>query len=763
MPVRLASLVVTGPGGSGRTTALRSWVAETDRVRRAMPRVIDPAIESVSAHELESWHHATDTEVALAVDDVDQLDVEAHRSLARLARERVVAVVRGATASPDLDALVDRLIEGTPESDPAQTQRLGHLDDASVVSTFDIDAPAAAVLCAQTGGCMALVADAVRFGWDGDSAQIPPDLFDAVLRRLRRAGPEVLQVVRLASLGVGVAAATEIVDLHRPDAERVSATGVERRLAASGFLDPLGEAPRLAPLVVECARLDLTDRDRADLAGSIIDTAVISDPFEAARVQLIRPTTTPIERARAAVRLGHQDAAAAIAALPDVANPEVGALAFADDMRHLRLDRASSRRLPSEQPWPSVIGLALTMTGLSRAVGGQPPASTGDEVWTELEAALAGFLRGDIDESVTAALRVHDDAVRRGESTLAGITPSAIVAMLLLQAGRADRAHEVTRQALDVDLGGPGERRTHALVHALASMQLGDFSAALDLARPADRSTVSADTGRESLLAASVNAVIARRSGDTARLREAWNEAAPLLDRALETWLLADQLIDLAATGARVRSDDADRLLGRLTAQLDRLPPTGPGATMRCWAELQVDVAAERWPAVAEVPAVCQSDAEQASASDRCAARRRSRVAWANVARVRLGRVDRADGVVDAAKALAAVGDLWDASRLLGQAALDEPDPKIARELLEAARALVSEPVESTDRLVAAGLSEREAEVSRLVAEGHTYKEIGAQLYISPKTVEHHVAKIRQRLGVGSRAELLASIRELVA
>lgn len=74
----------------------------------------------------------------------------------------------------------------------------------------------------------------------------------------------------------------------------------------------------------------------------------------------------------------------------------------------------------------------------------------------------------------------------------------------------------------------------------------------------------------------------------------------------------------------------------------------------------------------------------------------------------------------------------------------------------------MTEPVETTDRLVAAGLSEREAEVSRLVVEGHTYKEIGAQLYISPKTVEHHVAKIRQRLGAESRAELLAIVRELV-
>jgi DNA-binding NarL/FixJ family response regulator len=56
-------------------------------------------------------------------------------------------------------------------------------------------------------------------------------------------------------------------------------------------------------------------------------------------------------------------------------------------------------------------------------------------------------------------------------------------------------------------------------------------------------------------------------------------------------------------------------------------------------------------------------------------------------------------------------------------------------------------------------LSERELEVGTLVLDGLTHKEIGAQLYISPKTVEHHVAKIRQKLGVSTRAELLVALR----
>jgi DNA-binding CsgD family transcriptional regulator len=48
------------------------------------------------------------------------------------------------------------------------------------------------------------------------------------------------------------------------------------------------------------------------------------------------------------------------------------------------------------------------------------------------------------------------------------------------------------------------------------------------------------------------------------------------------------------------------------------------------------------------------------------------------------------------------------------------------------------------------------------VLEGLTYKQIGEQLFISAKTVEHHVARMRQRLGSGSRGELFAHLRQIV-
>ena len=50
------------------------------------------------------------------------------------------------------------------------------------------------------------------------------------------------------------------------------------------------------------------------------------------------------------------------------------------------------------------------------------------------------------------------------------------------------------------------------------------------------------------------------------------------------------------------------------------------------------------------------------------------------------------------------------------------------------------------------GLSRREVEVLRLVADGQTSGEIATQLFISPRTAEHHVQNIYTKIGVSSRA-----------
>jgi two-component system response regulator NreC len=52
-------------------------------------------------------------------------------------------------------------------------------------------------------------------------------------------------------------------------------------------------------------------------------------------------------------------------------------------------------------------------------------------------------------------------------------------------------------------------------------------------------------------------------------------------------------------------------------------------------------------------------------------------------------------------------------------------------------------------------LSERETEVLKLIALGHTNTEIAEQLYLSVRTVESHRAHIQQKLRLSTRAELV--------
>jgi two-component system response regulator NreC len=53
------------------------------------------------------------------------------------------------------------------------------------------------------------------------------------------------------------------------------------------------------------------------------------------------------------------------------------------------------------------------------------------------------------------------------------------------------------------------------------------------------------------------------------------------------------------------------------------------------------------------------------------------------------------------------------------------------------------------------GLTERELEILKLIALGHTNTEIGEQLFLSVRTIESHRAHIQQKTGQSTRAELV--------
>ena len=86
------------------------------------------------------------------------------------------------------------------------------------------------------------------------------------------------------------------------------------------------------------------------------------------------------------------------------------------------------------------------------------------------------------------------------------------------------------------------------------------------------------------------------------------------------------------------------------------------------------------------------------------------------------------------------------------EAALAEGRQMTLEEATEYAILSKEEPLTAPPKDDEAGLSERELEVLRLVAEGLTDSQVADRLYLSRRTVGHHLSSVYRKLGVPSRA-----------
>jgi DNA-binding NarL/FixJ family response regulator len=351
-------------------------------------------------------------------------------------------------------------------------------------------------------------------------------------------------------------------------------------------------------------------------------------------------------------------------------------------------------------------------------------------------------------------------------------SPAALVTLAALHGGDPVRARSVIARAVRADRDGedPLYAHRHRVLLGWTKMQDGQLAAAA-----ADIAGIDGMHRRDALWTAALRTALARRGGDAGALQKHWYAAMEILvEYSVDLFSLLP-LGELWMAGARIgQQDRLAPALDQAFGLLDSLgnPPTW-SVSLR-WAGVHAGILANDPAAVAPHG---QALTAAASASPFAKALAVAGRTWL---RVLAGQVD-GDEVSAAARGIAQFGLTADATRLAGQAALQTSDPKVSGLMLQVARDLklsvgdsdgdeggptapqAPGQVTAGARQMPSPLSDREREVAELLLLGMPYRDIGAQLFISAKTVEHHVARIRRRLGAESRSEMLSMLRAILS
>jgi DNA-binding CsgD family transcriptional regulator len=280
---------------------------------------------------------------------------------------------------------------------------------------------------------------------------------------------------------------------------------------------------------------------------------------------------------------------------------------------------------------------------------------------------------------------------------------------------------------------------------------------------------------RDALWAAALQTAIARRSGDRGAVQRHWYAAVEVLaEYSMDLFSLLP-LGELWVAAARMRQvERLQHTLAEAFALLESLGNPVLWSVPLHWAGVHAGILASSPEAVAPHGQALTSAAAHSAFAKALASAGRT---WL---RVLANHVD-VDEVTAAAQGLSQFGLTWDATRLASQAALQTPDGRVSGAMLQLARDLKQTVVVDDDqdleavtiaadgargapsRPASSRLSDREREVAELLLLGMPYRDIGSQLFISAKTVEHHVARIRRRLGADSRSEMLSMLRAMLA
>jgi DNA-binding CsgD family transcriptional regulator len=426
---------------------------------------------------------------------------------------------------------------------------------------------------------------------------------------------------------------------------------------------------------------------------------------------------------------------------------------------------AAERRLGEDADAADVAAYVLFGNG-DAALAGALLDATGERAPSLTESAVRGMATAVRDslgaEPATALSQLVQSALgpSTGRRELRPDRPETLAALLALHAGDLAMAESVLVR--HTESGDPFAASRSAALRSWTSMQAGryaDAQAFLDAIDPR--------SPREQPWAWGLRLGLARRQDDVRALTRLWVDArGVLVGHPVDLYSLLP-LGEIGLAAARMHEPElAAPVWNRALELLDRLgkPPLwGPAFY---WYGIQAAILTDRPHAMTPYANALLAAART---SPFAAALARAGRNWVAV----LGGDVDAVAVDAAARGLAAVGQRWEGARLAGHAAARASDRRITTSLLESARDLlaatatggprhpVPSPAESKAGVVA--LSAREREVVELVLAGMTYRQIGESLYLSAKTVEHHMARIRRRSGAATRSELLERLSASVA
>ncbi|ORA42997.1 helix-turn-helix transcriptional regulator [Mycolicibacterium chubuense] len=812
-PRAAVKLLVTGGIGTGKSTVLAAVRATLRRDGRAvLSRPPRPEDADGSA---------------VIVDDADLLDDAHLEQLTDLVADPAATVVISAQPLAHHRALRGLVVALQRENPAVTLGPIPPVEVGRIAAATFGEAPApdlVRLLMAATAGLPFLLRPTLSVAGDGTQA-VRQAARNALIERLRRLDEPLLDTLLISSLTSGLGPDDVAAGLRMtPEAalaavDQARASGLLEPSHAAGFLREVHDG--IASIVGASRHHDLevsllvsqleSSTLTADLALRLAEHGLHDERLAAALTELAgRSTSQPARAARlyrAAADAGSSAPSAQLADALALTGDCATAARLADGMLTAAdpAQRAAAVRIAASialhdgsaaqardlfawlGPAPdAVVGAAATIAAVAagdaaaarasrQTADAGPPTSTARAA----RAVTEGLLM-TLDQPYPVALARLSQAIgaEQDRSIVTPDTPAALVTLAALHGGDPVRARSVIGRAVrEGGRAGAADAifvtHRHRLLLGWALMQDGHL--------PAAGAAVAAVAGqqlhrRDALWAAALQTAIARRGGDTGAMQQHWYSAMEVLAECSTEVFALLPLGELWVAAARMRQvDRLSHTLDEAFGLLRALDDPGLWSVPLHWAGVHAGILANSPDDVAPHGQALTAAAAHSSFAKALATAGRT---WL---RVLAGHVD-VDEVAPAARALAQFGHTSDATRLAGQAALQTADPRVSQAMLQLARDLkqaVSAPEPSDEPVPAerpaapaqrpgaargaTRLSDREREVAELLVQGLPYRDIGAQLFISAKTVEHHVARIRRRLGAESRSEMLSMLRVMLA